>query len=235
MERDIEHVRPLPEDGLAAVAVVDIDIEDGHRRGRALGQPVRGDGGVVQVAVAAEHIAGRMVAGWPAEPVGDRHTVEHAGRGRDRDIDRRPGGLPGAGDDGRGRVEGPVADPATGRLGLRPGIACRPQPRVANRVGHDAVAAGAADTPRVPGRLQILNEAVVVHRQDRFEPEVVGRLDLEAPVCLEGAQDRCRPGTDLEGWHLAPATDLARRLMEGVAWARDDDHRWSSRAVDSRP
>ena len=84
------------------------------------------------------------------------------------------------------------------------------------RVGHDAVTAGAADPPLVPGRLEVAHQPRVVHGQDRLEAEIVGRYAFEGAVSVDRGQDRCRSGADLERGDLAPAGQLARRLVEGV-------------------
>ncbi len=62
----IQHVGPVKEDVLSAVAVMEIDIEDRNPRGALVAQVLGGDGGVVQKAVAAVQIPRCMMAGRAA-------------------------------------------------------------------------------------------------------------------------------------------------------------------------
>ena len=62
MQVDDQDVAPLVEDLLRAVAVVIVDVEDGHFRRALVAEPLRGDGGVVDEAIAAHEGA---PAWWP--------------------------------------------------------------------------------------------------------------------------------------------------------------------------
>ena len=61
VERDEQHVVAVVEDLLGAVPVVVVDVDD-RDTCPAIGPRLRGDGGVVQVAVARERIGGRVMA-----------------------------------------------------------------------------------------------------------------------------------------------------------------------------
>ena len=74
------------------------------------------DRGVVEVAVAAEHRARRVVAGRPTQPVGDPGPAEHEVNAGQRDVDRCPRRGVRPLDDRGGRVERPVAQ--------RPAMCC---------------------------------------------------------------------------------------------------------------
>ena len=198
-------------------------------------QPVGCDGRIVEVAVAAEEVPSRVVPRRSAEPVGDARAGDHASGAGQGDVHGGSRRLPRALDDRRGRVKGPISDTAAWRIRLRPRVPGRAQRRMPQRIGHDAVTAGPADPPLVPGRLEVADQPRIVHRQDRLEAEIVGCYVLEGAVSVDGGQDRCRSGADLERGDLAPAGQLPWRLVEGVQRAGDDDHRRSSRAVDSRP
>ena len=67
MQRHIQHVGALVENVLGAIAVMKIHVEDGDARGSLVAQVLRGDGGVIQEAVAAVQIPGRMMPGRAAQ------------------------------------------------------------------------------------------------------------------------------------------------------------------------
>jgi hypothetical protein len=110
MQRDKQHVPVTVEDLLGAVAVMVVDVDDGD--GAVRRQPLCHQGGVIQVTVAAEAIARRVMSGWPAQGIGRR----------------RSGCTPGARGDRR-RV-GPVVADGNGGSGWRPSAG------VAEEAGH---------------------------------------------------------------------------------------------------
>src|SRR5258706_10793076 len=66
VQRGEEHVGAAIENTLRTVAVMIVDVE--YRRPEsAVGQPLRCDGDVVEIAVAAEHVGARMVTGRASE------------------------------------------------------------------------------------------------------------------------------------------------------------------------
>src|SRR3546814_8007900 len=67
MERREEHVAAVPEDILRAVAVMVIHIEDRDARHAAVDGRLRGDRSGVEMAIAAQIIAPRMMAGRRSE------------------------------------------------------------------------------------------------------------------------------------------------------------------------
>ena len=118
MDRHVADVAAPPEDLLAAVAVVVVEVED---RDPLAGRPddrLGGDRRVVEEAVPAVHRTRRVMAGRPAQPVGGGRAAEHEVRGGQRDVHRRARRDVGAGHQGRRRVEPPEAGPTTGVDGL---------------------------------------------------------------------------------------------------------------------
>ena len=67
---DHQHVRPLVEDFLRAVAVMVVDVEDGDPARALVAEPLRGDCGVVDVAIAAHEAGAGVMARRPAEREG---------------------------------------------------------------------------------------------------------------------------------------------------------------------
>ena len=63
-----KHIVAGIEDVLGAVAVVEVDIEDRHPARAAIERALGGDGGIVEEAVAAVLVHGRVMARRPAEP-----------------------------------------------------------------------------------------------------------------------------------------------------------------------
>src|SRR5690606_36071012 len=104
------------EDLLRAVAVVIVDVEDGYPSRPRIPQELRGNGGVVQIAVAAVEIGPGVMPRGTAEGEGRRRAGRDLTRTRQRDVGRRPGRRPGAGRDGRTDVEGIKAQPAVQRI-----------------------------------------------------------------------------------------------------------------------
>ena len=110
MDRGEQHVVALVEDVLGAVAVVVVDIEDGHSPGTLIQAGLRGDGRIVQVAVAAHVVGGGMVARRPAQREHPARALGQLGLAGQRDVHRAAHRLPGAGGDGHAGVEAVVAE-----------------------------------------------------------------------------------------------------------------------------
>ena len=66
MERGVEDIAALPENVLGAVAVMIVDVEDGDAPDAAVARQLGGDGGDVDMALAAIMVAAGMMAGRPA-------------------------------------------------------------------------------------------------------------------------------------------------------------------------
>ena len=89
VDRDRQHVRPLVEDVLLAVAVMVVDVEHGDfaERRQVMGR----DGRVVEVAEAAEGLALGVMAGRADERIGDASAGEQLLGSGQRAIDGTPG------------------------------------------------------------------------------------------------------------------------------------------------
>ncbi len=70
MDRGVEDIAARPENVLRAVAVMIVDIEDRDPIGPGIARRLGGDGGGVEVAIAAEIIGAGMMAGRAAEREG---------------------------------------------------------------------------------------------------------------------------------------------------------------------
>ena len=75
MQIDHQHVLPRVEDFLRAVAVVIVDVEDGDAGRTLIAQPLRGDRGVVDVAITAHETGAGVMAGRAAQREGSRLAV----------------------------------------------------------------------------------------------------------------------------------------------------------------
>jgi hypothetical protein len=82
MDRHGEHVAARVEDALRAVAVVQVDVED-RDAAAGPGQPLGGDGRIVEKAEAAGEVGEGVVARRAAERVGGGRTGKHRVRGGD--------------------------------------------------------------------------------------------------------------------------------------------------------
>src|ERR1019366_3072812 len=70
MEGAVQNIRALVEDVLRAVAVMEIDVEDGHACAAVIAQVLRGDRRIMEKAMAAVQVGGRVVPRRGAEPKG---------------------------------------------------------------------------------------------------------------------------------------------------------------------
>ncbi len=71
VQRGVDHVRTIVEDCLGTVAMVEIDVDNSNAAGALIPEPLGCDGGVVQIASAAEYRCGDVVT---------RRTTEGEGK-----------------------------------------------------------------------------------------------------------------------------------------------------------
>src|SRR6266851_482982 len=170
MQRDEEHVGPLVEDALRAVAVMDVDIEDGDAAEREA-QMLRGDRGVVEIAEAAGLVGIGVMAGRAAEPIGGARPAEHQRGGMRRDMGAGDRRLPGSGADRAGRIGGVIAD--------QTGEPDRAAAHVAAGmdVRYDLLRRAGEGLPAVMDGGEEVEIGLAVHRLAWAGSEIVGRDD----------------------------------------------------------
>ena len=200
VEGRVEHGGVVPPAGLGAVAVVGVDVDDGHPVDAAPPQTGGRHRGVVQVAAAAEEPGPGVVPGRAADRVRGRRAAEHevgGGRGRVRG---RLGPLPRAGPDRRHGVHGVATELGADRRG-RPGRVAAVTPRdgrepVGDRVRRARVVQVAVGHP-----------ALVRGPQHGQERRVVDRVQRVQAVVLGGHDRRARGAAGLEE-HVGPLGQL---------------------------
>ncbi|MCY1362044.1 hypothetical protein D9M69_487430 [compost metagenome] len=216
------HVAAFVEDGLRAVAVVVVDIEHGHALDARIAQRLRGDGGVVDEAVAAEEVGARVVAGRAREREGAALAAEDALRRRPRTGRAVARGGPAAAHQRRAGVERKEAQARGKALGQHIGAHAARGPvrgqRVARGVG------GVERHPLVPGMGDEVEVTRCVHLRQQRVVERVGRLQRAEAAALEFVPHMVDAGGHLEAGHqLAPEHfDLA--LVQGVLVVVDGEH-----------
>ena len=227
MDAGVDHVRPVPEDLLRAVALVGVDVDDRDPSDSAVADPLGRGGGVVEVARSAEERRSGVVPGRAHRRVGGRRAVDDEISRRDRAVHRRHCGVEGAGGDQRHRVH--RVEPRLGPDRRRAAVAAAAggERRGREQVGHDLGLAGvvqmALGDPGVVGAREEVDERRVVHGEHGIEA-VVG-----------GSGDRGPGGGELvaEGVaalrllvarqpHAEPVAAVGR--VPAVAWAPDDGH-----------
>ena len=105
VQRHGQHIGAVVEDALGAVAMMQVDIQNGDLAALQ-DQLLGGDGGVVQVAKAARNLGKGVVTGGAAQGIGGL-ALEQQFRRMDGTLRRGIGGNPGVGADG-GRSVGDV-------------------------------------------------------------------------------------------------------------------------------
>ena len=132
VQRHEQHVAPRVEDLLRAVAVVVVDVENGDARAALIHQVLRGDGGVVQITVAAHGGGRRVMARRPAQREHRRRAVEERAGAGERDVGAGLDRLPRAGCDRDAGIERVVAQLAVDEVRARDRRAgCGPATRAA--------------------------------------------------------------------------------------------------------
>jgi hypothetical protein len=221
VERHDEHVTAVVEDLLSAVAVVVVDVDDRDPR-TSIGPRLRGDGRVVQVAVARKGIDGGVMAGWARARVRDRFTTvrDRVPRG-EGDVDRTDRGREGAGEDRIGVVRVPpeLGDDVVGldeRLVADGAGVCRRFRRfVEPGVGAPALV-------RVFEEVDVLGR---MHACDRRATVVDGRLRLTELT----SDDRLEDAVDALGYlgridQLPAVEERHPGMMRSVRVGGDDQH-----------
>ena len=235
MEADVEDVRPLPEDLLRAVAVMEVDVEDGDALRAAREDRLGRDGRVVEEAVAADEGATGMVARRTAEGVRERLSRQHAVEGGQRDVDRGVGGSRGAGDDRRRGVEAERTQPivAPDRQALERharGIGSEEE-----RVRQQWPRRVAAGGDRVgPGVLDEVDELDGVHRRDRVGPVIGRRLDRVVAGRQQRVADHRGALGRLEARDRLAGHELDQAVVREMIVGRDQRGRHRLRTIAPR-
>ena len=128
---------------LRAVAVVNVDVENGHTPAERLAKMFGGDGGVVQVAESTGGIGIGVVTRRPAQGVGDA-AVQCGTCRLDGGLRRAVNRLPGAFADRRRGIGGVVADETEQTIGASVHVRAREMP------GEDLVADVGQLAPAAP-------------------------------------------------------------------------------------
>jgi hypothetical protein len=208
--------------------MVVVDVENGHLLAAIVAQPLGGDGGVVEEAVAAVEVAAGMVAGRAAEREGRTLAAPDQLGCRERHVGRRRYRPPGAGGDWRARIDGVVAELAVDRLRQRRILA-----EAAGVPGERQRVIGAVRLhPFVPGRLQELDEALVVDAQHRIKPEGLRQRDRPETRGLDAVDDDLRPPRHLERRHELAVDELELAVLVAMLVGVDGLHA-SSRSPSS--
>ena len=218
-EKDI---RALVEDRLRAVAVVIVDVQDGHTIEAAVAQSLCRDRRVVQEAVAAEEVGARMMAGRARQGEGAARPAQHMPRRRQctggAATRRRPG--PRGQRTARVEREKPHARRETRREHIRAESADRPVRGngIALRVG------GIQRDPFVPGAAQEIHVALRMNPGDGFLGNFGRRLDRSELARLQFAQHVVGTGRHFETRHELATEHLALALVQRVAVVEEREH-----------
>ncbi len=216
----------LVEDGLGAVAVVRVDVDDCDGAVDGPAKPGGGDGRVVQITGAAKTRAGRVVPRWAAARVGGglagEHQVGcgegHIGRGAHRVPRARP-------DQGHGVVREVARLRCDRRRHGRRAV--EEEAGVGEQVGDDAVLARVL---RQTGRFPVFPGASQVGHQRRVVDSQEGGVGL----CLrvhetragprERLTDPLRPRGQLGARRANAHPNLTARVVQSVTVAPDHGH-----------
>nr|GEU28338.1 hypothetical protein [Tanacetum cinerariifolium] len=206
VDRDEQHVAAVVENALGAVAVVVVEVEDGHLAGAVVEQVLGGQRGVIEKTVTAEKILARVVAGRTTED--KRAALAQAQRvgGVDGAVGARLGGDPGAGRERRAAVHRVQAHPGRKIIGfdIVAQRAHRPHrgQRVPARVG------GVEREPVAPGGAQEVQK--VSTRPSRGGSVAAGAGVAQVAVAVGG--------------HVLVETGARRRFHLGLLGQRRGGH-----------
>ena len=204
--------------------MVVVDIEDGHPPGAAVEGGLGGDGGVVQIAVAAHDLGRGVVARRAAEGEGAARARGDLGPGTQGHLGGAVGGLPGPGGDGRAAVEAVVTE-ASVQAGGRQHLA-----QGARRPGIGQQVHGlAAGRPFVPGAGEKVEIGRAMDACQRRPAEVPRRHHLaELPAVTLGEDEFDALGFFETGLQLA-IDQFAATVVQGVIGTVVDAHGDSGR------
>ncbi len=226
----IPDVAAAPEDLLAAVAVVIVDIEDRDGLAARPDDGLGRDRRVVEEAIAAVHRPRGVVAGWPAQPVSGLRPGQDQVRRGQCDIDGRTGRHVRASDQWRRRVEAPEARAAAGMDGLADERTDRlvghafEHRTIRIRVGGQERSIDALSPHLGPGDLEEPDEPRMVDRGDG-RGAVFGRLRQREPAVRgEGFADPFGPLGDLVRGDGHSHERLGRDVVPEVCRRVDDVH-----------
>ncbi len=211
MQVDDLHVGAAIEDFLRAVAVVIVDVQDRHALRALVDEGLGGDGGVVDVAVAAHEAGAGMVARRAAEREGSTFARLDETGPRQRHVMRRLDRIPGAGHHAAAAIEGIVAELAVDEV--RADIT----PQAPRRPGEGQRRAGPSRRrPQIPDGRQEIEIILPVHARGGRKVELLGSRTGPSPSDVRRSRTySARDGISKAGT-MAPAT--SSRLLAWPAW-----------------
>ena len=198
VNRDREHVGPGPEDVLCAVAVVEVDVQNGHPP--VLRDALGRHGGVVEVAEPPEHPPSGVVPRRAADRVGHRTARQDLLGGAQGHVHRRPGGPVGVAVQGGEGVDAVVARPH--RQLLRFPV----RTPHGEHVGVDRPARRQAFTDR----LEVVDEIRIVNLPQQLAPMGPGFDRGEVSRGEQHFPQRLDPGGPFDVAALADVVDAVR-------------------------
>ena len=221
MQRDEADVVAVIEDVLGAVAVVIVDVED-RDAGTVVGPGGRGDGGVVQKAVATVGVNSGMMTGGARQRVrGVRVPAEHRTPCTQRHVDGADRGRPRAGED-RVVVVGVPAEFCDGMRGCIEPLATD---RACVRDGFGVLVGVGGDPPAFMCVFEELDVVGTVDPQHWFETVVVGGQDRADPGGRDGVADTFGAGWDLRRIdHVPLVMERLARVVLTVHVGREREH-----------
>ena len=162
--------------------MVVVNVEDRDLFVALVEERLGGDGGVVEVAVAAHQVARGVVSRWSAQGEGAVGTGLDGCLCGQGDLCSAIGCLPGAGGDRSAAIETVVTELAVQAGGLD----CA-QGAGGPGVGQQ-IAVGVELGPARPGALEEVQVVAAVDARDRLKAEVLGRLDRPQVLLLHPCQ-----------------------------------------------
>jgi hypothetical protein len=211
VQRAEENGGVFEKDALGAVAVVIVDIQHGHTGP----QPARGDGAVVEITKAAVQVRGGVVAGRAAQGVGRGLAPAHRCRRRQGALRAPVGRRPGAFEQRAADAKGVVASLAKEGAGT-PHPA--PDAKRRRKNGRGPLEVGGAVGV---GGLQEVDEAGVVHGQNRIQAKVCPRGHRPEIRRAHRRQQQLGPRRHLVGHKGLAINDQAGGVVEGVVWGEE--------------